>query len=122
MSDTRALLDRIGALRQRLEQAQGLLKEDSSAADTATAGTRRPGSDGVPPLPPLLPGRPGGPARAPDPFPALAEIVLAAARQGAPLRFHAPGPVPAAGPADPAAVRAWQVRLVACHGLTVAQV
>jgi hypothetical protein len=88
---------------------------DRIGALAAAAGQRRQDSGRVDTLAHLLAGLHAGAALALEPFTALAEAVLADARQGAPLRFLAAGPA-RRGDAT------WHLRHAAAHGLTTAQV
>jgi hypothetical protein len=81
----------------------------------AAAAQRARDAERVDTLAHLLAGLNAGAALALDPFTALAEAVLADARQGEPLRFLDAGPP---GPGD----GTWHLRHVAAHSLTVAQV
>jgi HD-GYP domain-containing protein (c-di-GMP phosphodiesterase class II) len=104
------------------EGLDGILAAIADRVGTLAAAVaqRRQERERVETLAYLLAGLHGGPGLALDPFTALGESVLADARQGAPLRFLDAGPPPVTG--DPTAARAWQVRQVASHSLTVAQV
>ena len=98
------------------EGVEGVL---AAAADrigvlAAAAAQRRQRAERVDTLAHLLAGLHAGRAQALDPFTALADAVLADARQGAPLDFLDAGPA--------ATTPNWLARHVAAHGLTVAQV
>jgi hypothetical protein len=87
---------------------------DRIGALAAAAAARRQRAERVDTLAHLLTGLTAGRAQALDPFTALADAVLADARQGAPLNFLDAG--------DPARGDAWPARRVAAHALTTAQV
>lgn len=111
-----AFPDSAGGQLRLCDGVEGVLGAAADKVGTiaAAAALRRQTAERVDTLAYLLAGLHEGRALALDPFTALAEAVLADARQGMPLEFLDAG--------TPSANADWVLHAVAAHGLTVAQV